>query len=70
MNTEEDVSWLADFRRINPFRVILCGIKFQTTQFSISIHFVYKHLNVKTVLFQTIHFSLSAMFPCQKQFYF
>ena len=31
-------------------------------QFSISIVFVYKQLNVKTVLFQTIQFSISTQF--------
>ena len=39
--------------------------KFQTTQFSII--FVYTQLNVKTVLFQTIQFSISIQFQCQKQ---
>ena len=33
------------------------GLKFKTIKFSISIFFVYKRLNVKTVLFQTIPFS-------------
>ena len=32
--------------------------------------FVYKHLNVKTALFQTIQFSVSTYFKCQKHFYF
>ena len=32
--------------------------------------FVYKQLNVKTVLLQTIQFSISTQFQCQKQFYF
>ena len=31
-------------------------------QFSISIVFVYKQLNVKTVLFQTVQFSMSTQF--------
>ena len=48
--------------RINPFEVIYCQIKFQTIQFSISIIFVYKQLNVKTVLFQAIQFSMSTQF--------
>ena len=30
----------------------------QTIQFSLSIDFVYKHLNIKTVPFQTIQFSV------------
>ena len=52
-----------------PFRVISHRSKFQTIQFSISIVFVYIQLNietiqlnVKTVLFQTIQFSLSTQF--------
>ena len=32
--------------------------------------FVYKKLNVKTVLLKTIQFSISTQFQCQKQFYF
>ena len=32
--------------------------------------FVYTHLNGKTVIFQTIQFSMSKQFKCQKQFYF
>ena len=43
-------------------QVIYCWIKFQTIQFSISIVFVYKQLNVKTVLFQAIQFSISTQF--------
>ena len=38
-------------------------------QFSISTDFVYSQLNVKTVLYQTIQFSVSR-FNCQKQFHF
>ena len=49
-------------RRINPFRVIYCQIKFQTIHFSISIVFLYKQLNVKTVLFQGILFRISTQF--------
>ena len=37
----------------------------QTIQFSISIVFVHTHLNVKEVLFQTIHFSISTQFKYQ-----
>ena len=64
-------------RRSNPFPVTQGRIKFQKIQFCISIVFVYKHLNVKTVqlnvktvLFQTIHFSINTLFQYQKQFYF
>ena len=60
-------------RRINPFRVIWCWIKFRTVKIGLSIVFVYKQLNVKTVQlnvktvqlnvktvqFQTINFSIS-----------
>ena len=49
-------------QHINSFRVIQCWIRFQTIQFSISIVFVYKQVNVKTVLFQTIQFSISIVF--------
>ena len=58
-------------------------ILIQTIQFSISIDFLNTQLNVKTVLFQTIHFSISTVsmlitvlfsistqFKCQKMFYF
>ena len=38
---------------------------FSTIQFGISIVFVYKQLNVKTVLFQTIQFSISMLFKCK-----
>ena len=41
----------------------------QIIQFSISIVFVYTQLNVKTVLFQTIQFSVSIS-SMSKQFYF
>ena len=51
------------------FRVIQRRIKFQTIQFSISIVFACKQLNVKTVqsnikavLFRTIQFNLSTQF--------
>ena len=48
---------------INPFfLVIQHQIKFQTIQFSISIVYVYKQLNVKTVLFQTTQLSISTQF--------
>ena len=36
-------------------------IKFQTIQFSIRIVFIYKQLNVKTVLYQAIQFSISTV---------
>ena len=56
-------------QRINPFRFIYCRIKFQTVQSNISIVFVYKQLNsktvklnVKTILFQIIPFSISKLF--------
>ena len=56
-------------QHINPFRVIQHRIKFQTIQFCISVVFVYKHLNaktvqlnVKTLLFQTIQFRISTLF--------
>ena len=45
-----------------PFWVIKRQIKFQAIQFSISIDFVYKQLNVKTVIFQTIQFYMSTKF--------
>ena len=51
------------------FRVIQRRIKSQTIQFSISVVFVYKRLNVKTVLFQTNHFGISIQFQCQKLSY-
>ena len=44
-------------------------VQIQLIQFSIRIDFVYSQLNVKTVLFQTIQFSISK-FQFQKQFYF
>ena len=47
---------------INPFRVIQRKIKFLKIQSCINIVFVYKQLNVKTVLFQTIQFSISTQF--------
>ena len=53
------VGWLFVLRCINPFRVIQRWIRFQTIQFSIRIVFVYKQLNVKTVLFQAIQFGIS-----------
>ena len=36
----------------------------QTIQFSMSIVFVYKQLNVKTIPFQTIQFSINMQFNC------
>ena len=44
----------------------------QAIQFSICIDFVYTQLNVKTVLFQIILFSVSTLvqFQCQKQVHF
>ena len=42
---------------LNPF-LYKEKIQFQTIQFSISIVFVYTHLNVKILLFQTIQFSV------------
>ena len=54
----------------NPFRVIQRRIKFQTNQFSVSLVFIYKQLNVKTILFRTIQFSIRKQFQRQKQFYF
>ena len=54
----------------------------QTIQFSISIVFVYTQLNIKTVLFQKIHFNVKTVsisktvpfqtnqFSIKKQFYF
>ena len=48
------------------FQVLLCitmdSIKYQS--------FIYTQLNVKTVLFQTIHFCISKQFECHKHFYF
>ena len=41
----------------------------QTLQFSTSRVFVHIQLTIKTVLFQTIHFSVS-IFSMSKQFYF
>ena len=55
------VSYLG-FRRMKPFRVIQRGIKFQTNQFSINNIFLCTQLNIKTVLFQTIQFSISIQF--------
>ena len=57
-------------RRVNPFRVIQRRSKFKTIQFSISIGFVYKLLNIITVLFQTVQFSKSIQFQCRKLSYF
>ena len=37
----------------------------QTNPFSISIDFIYSQLNVKTVLFRIIQFSVSMQFTCQ-----
>ena len=48
------VGWLFVLWCINPFWVVYHRIKFQTIQLSITIVFVYKQLNVKTVLFQII----------------
>ena len=45
------------------FRSFNAEFKFQTIQF-ISIVFVYKQLNVKTVLLQAIQFSISTHFSC------
>ena len=63
------VGWLVGFcvlRRINFFGSFNTELshfdKFQTIQFSISIIFVYTHLNAKSVVFQTIQFSISTQF--------
>ena len=53
-----------DLLRNKHFRVINRRIKFQTIQLSMSIIFVYKQLNVKTILFQTVWFSISKQFCC------
>ena len=65
---EREVGWLV-LQRINPFRSFKL-IRFQTIQFSMNIVFVYKRSNVKTVLLQTMHFSISIHFQCQKQSYY
>ena len=49
-------------QRIDPFRVIRRRSKFQKIQFSISMVFVYKQLNAKTILFHTIQFSITTRF--------
>ena len=61
------MSWLVGFNVVStllghlmPNNLIL--IKVQTIQFSISTDFVYKQLNVKTVLFQTVQFSIRIQF--------
>ena len=62
LRTNAKLNWLGGcfvLWRINPFRVIKRRIKFQTLQFSKSIVFVYRQLNVKTVLLQIIQFSIS-----------
>ena len=46
------------------------SILIQLILFSISTDFLYTQLNVKTVLHQTIQFSVSTLFSCQKHFYF
>ena len=56
------VGWLVGFWHINTFQVIQHQIKVQTIQFIISIVFVFKQLNAKIVLFQTIQFSISTLF--------
>ena len=60
---------------VNPFQVTERRIKFQIIQFNISIVFVNKllniktiQLNVKTVLFQMAHFSISTQFKCQNSY--
>ena len=55
------VGWFVS-QSINTFQVISRQIKFQTIQFSIIIDLVYKQLNVKTVLFQTIQYSIGTQF--------
>ena len=61
-----------------PLLVIQCQIYFIRKNSSISnnsfsiiiVFFIYTQLNVKTFLFETIQFSLSTQFTCQKQFHF
>ena len=55
--------WLVGcFTTSTLFESFNAELKFQTIQFSLSIVFVYKQLNVKIVLFQTIQFSISTQF--------
>ena len=42
----------------------------QSILFSTSIVLIYTQLNVKTVLFQPIQFSINTQFNCQEHFYF
>ena len=57
------VGWLIGFKVYRQFRIIQCQIKILKIQFNISIVFVYKQLNLKTVLFQTIQFSINRTSP-------
>ena len=54
------VGWL--FYRVSTHFRSLNADSFLTNQFSISIVFVYKQLNIKTLLIQAIQFSISAQF--------
>ena len=55
------VGWLVSFTVYQPFFESF-NAKLNLIQFSISIVFLYTHLNVKTVLFQAIQFSISTQF--------
>ena len=61
MSTQFNLKKYFSFQAIQFIQTVLI----QPIQFSISLDFVYTQLNVKTVPFQTIQFSISTQLKCK-----
>ena len=65
------VSWHVNHYRLRNAKSIFIQINSSISNNSVEHEYIfYTQLNAKIVLFQTIQFSISTPFRCQKQFYF